>query len=240
MSETTEYGFDGIEQIFRDAEYLRDLHEDVSFVEHALITGRRRIVPYEPTFFLYVYFTFNTIFSIDWKESATCGELVDSKVFGEVDRIKSLIDFCFLDPSFASLYFPTFVEIVTMRFSDNEILEALDSIVVDGKKVKAADKGNAITSCKQLFTKEGFLSKDSWHMKTLYSFIYKVRCNIVHGSKSMDLLNEPKQKERILIYSYYLIALQHMLFMFLRDLDKGFWGSKSEHFVQKLRESHLR
>ena len=64
-------------------------------------------------------------------------------------------------------------------------------------------------------------------MKEIISFIYSVRCNIVHGTKTMQHMREEGQRDRIMIYSYLIIALTHMLFMCLEYHSEGYYSESS-------------
>ena len=47
-------------------------------------------------------------------------------------------------------------------------------------------------------------------------FIYKVRCNIFHGSKSLDETSEPNQRRRIEVYDLFLKCLVSLFFLAVR------------------------
>ena len=235
MAEEMEDGVARIQNIYDASKYLRKLLEDVSLIEHALIEdGKEETKPYEPTFFLYVFFSFNTLFNIDWSKSIEEGVLVDA-TGKEEDEIRNFIKFCFPEnDSFANLYFPYFYDIVTMRSNGDvkTIVQAMKAIVVDNVNISAAEAGNCRTAFGNLLIKEGFTY---FYAKTLTTFIYKVRCNIVHGTKGFSDLKQPKQRERIVYYSFFLIALQYMLFMRLDYLNNGYFSPERENFISKLR-----
>ena len=231
-----------IDKLYYSVEHLKLMHENVSVIEHSLIEnkGKSVITPYEPTFFLYVYFTFNTIYSIDWANSLLSGEIeYYKKSIPDNKKINKLIDICFNtgDDSrrFISSFFPVFEKIMTMNYSKEEINQAMELIVVDDVNVTEQDKKKAIVSFKKILTKDGF---EAQVLKDISSYIHNVRCNIVHGRKSMNHMKDQKQKERISIYSYFYIAIQHMLFMFLNYLRNGEYLTISEVFVKSLSESH--
>ena len=233
MAEQMEEEDARIESVYQASKYLKELLEDVSVLEHALIEEGDEKKPYEPTFFLYIFFSFNTIFNIDWSKSKEEGVIVDA-AGKEEDQIKKLIDFCFSDNSFAEAFFPSFYSIVTLRAKGDvsSIHQSMKSIIVDNKRIKSGDADNCRSAFRSLLSERGFNCRN---MKTLATFIYKVRCNLVHGTKTFEDLRKPMQRERILYYSFFLIALQHMLFMRLEDLRNGFFSRRSEDFILKLR-----
>ena len=231
-----------IERVYQASKYLRKLHEDVALLEHALFEedNEKKLhenKPYEPTFFLYVFFSFNILYDIDWAKSIEEGELVDATVSDE-DRIRDLVNFCFpVEDSFPDLFFSSFYDIVTLRANGEvkRILRAMDSIIVDNIKINAGHATNCKSDFRNLLTRKGFTCRNA---KDLAKFIYKVRCNLVHGTKTFDDLKNPKQRERILYYSFFLIALQHMLFMRLENRCNGFFNKESDVFISKLRGRH--
>lgn len=218
---------------------LKDLHEDVAFYEHALIKARSRDPekPFIPTFFLYIYFTFNTIYTIDWENSPQDERLVEHRKSEERERINKMISFCFSDNQFVEAFFPHFIEIMTMKISKEMIISSMDNIIAEGVEIDDKEKEKAKKACEYILSKEGFSFQKGRHVKEFSTFIYKVRCNIVHGTK-LTVHADPGQKERILIYSYFLIAVQHMLFMFLGYKANGFFEGESESFIETLRRSH--
>ena len=219
-------------------ESLRALHEDICETEHSLIERGKTYMPYEPTFFLYNFFAFNTIFNINWDESRKEGVVIEQKKGSESDRINHLIHFCFDSKAFWDPFWETFVEIVTAKYSVQRIVGSLENIDPTGGKIDEDVTQSFKSACKLVLTKQGFTEEN---LKNVFSFIYKVRCNIVHGTKSMRHMENEQQRARIQIYSYFIIGLLHMLFMRLEFESDGFYNrSMSESFIQRLRQKSPR
>ena len=51
------------------------------------------------------------------------------------------------------------------------------------------------------------------------AFIYKIRCNIFHGAKTLKELHNPLQKKRIDIYAVFMIAINQMVFSYIDYLN---------------------
>ena len=47
------------------------------------------------------------------------------------------------------------------------------------------------------------------------TFIYKIRCNIFHGTKTLKELHNKSQQKRIDIYTVFLIAINQMVFSYI-------------------------
>ena len=56
-----------IDSLYHSVAYLKEIHEDISVLEHALIERGEESKPYSPTFFLYVFFSFK-VFNINLLE----------------------------------------------------------------------------------------------------------------------------------------------------------------------------
>lgn len=230
------YNHEDIDKVIEAARSLRMLHEDVCVTGHVLYDSTERYYPYWPTFFLYNYFCFNTVFNINWVESLKKGVLTshenaNKKWPPEESQIKKLIDYCFSEGRFVQQFLPTFKNIVTVKCCPEGILLAMRAIIPDNR-VKPELVSSFQDACDRILKKD---SIDVVDFKTIYSYIYQVRCNIVHGSKSMQHMNEPYQKERIMVYSYFIIALLHMLFERL-DYERceGYDNNKSYLFLVRL------
>ena len=223
-----------IDSLYHSVAYLKEIHEDISVLEHALIERGEESKPYSPTFFLYVFFSFNALYNIDWALSKDKGEQVDAQG-GEGDKIKALIDFCFSDAYFVDSFYPIFRDIVTMRSQGGpkSIHRSMRSIIVDDKRVTDSKAGDCRAMYRALLDSDtGFTNKN---VKTLATYVYDVRCNLVHGTKSFSDLRKPQQAERIVYYSFFLIAIQHMLFMYLEYLQNGSYKNASNQFMERLR-----
>ena len=55
--------------------------------------------------------------------------------------------------------------------------------------------------------------------RRIVTFIYKIRCNIFHGAKTLKELHNPLQKKRIDIYAVFMIAINQMVFSYIDYLN---------------------
>ena len=221
-----------IDELIEKVISIRYLHEDVCATEHAIYENSQCYIPYEPTFFLYNFFCFNIIFNIDWPASIRKGEVVESGG-KEKEQYTKLINFCFLsDTQFVKEFLPVYKTIVTFKYDTNSILKAMKEIVIDNVKIKASDKGSFQAACARVLQEESVHVED---IKAIYTFIYNVRCNIVHGTKTMNHMSDTEQRKRITTYSYMIVALLHMLFERLEYERSGFYRPyMSDHFIDQL------
>ena len=61
-------------------------------------------------------------------------------------------------------------------------------------------------------------------------FVYGVRCNLFHGSKTTVQLGGPAQQRRLLIYTAVLIATNSLLFRRVEEADVG-WRDVTVDFT---------
>lgn len=195
-------------------EDMKNLFEEHKRCVHSLTLGKKPYVPYAPTYFMYSFFFFNTLYNIDWKKSIETGYETISKISTEKDRQNALIEFCFTDDTFWSGYIDNFCKKVVCNYDYEKLMNCLDEIKLDkhkngrfyGKKGKDL-KDTFISDFNQLFCDSNFQCD---RVKRLIKFIYNVRCNIFHGEKCFSLMNEEKQKVRLMLYGDILMSVCQM------------------------------
>ena len=216
---------------------LQVLHQDSASLEHAIRMYDDKWHEFIPSRFIYSFFTFNTLYSIDWEESLAKGELISyddptpegennaktvKQRMPEKDRYPKYISFCFEDDDFVKLYEEFFFDFIGQTFEKEEILRELKKIKKDENSSGNIKRGYFIRdfydACYNTLTDHILKIDDS---KTIITFIYKIRCNIFHGAKTLKELNDKSQKKRIDIYTVFLIAINQMVFSYIDYLISG-------------------
>lgn len=207
---------------------LEVVHMGAAKLEHATRKGREPWKTFTPTRFVYSYFAFNSLYNVDWNESMRQVKLVmyDTENTSEAYRYHSYIDFCFQDDDFVLQYGKFFNDYVTSFYTASEIMDALSHIDVD-----KVDNGgiyskrfimnfcNACAACFKDSYENSHFNKDN--CRTLLKFIYQIRCNIFHGAKTLDEMQNKSQQKRIEIYTAIIIAANQMVFSYLSYLSEG-------------------
>mgnify|MGYP003312042369 CR=1 FL=1 len=75
-----------------------------------------------------------------------------------------------------------------------------------------------LIACEDCFDGRNFTKRNCL---TMVKFIYKIRCNIFHGSKTLQDMHDPSQQKRIEIYTAIIIAVNQMVFSYLEYLANG-------------------
>ena len=217
--------------LLRKTDLLSYIHGESARKEHAIMQGNEW-EPYIPTRFIYSFFTFNTLYNIDWKLSLERRNLYNfNSAPTEGDKYTKYLDFCCNEEEddFLIEYKDFFIRYVTANFSPDFILEELKKIQLDRKYSRGGinEQGKIddfITACEKCL-KGNCLSKDI--LKCIIDFIYKIRCNLFHGVKTMQDLQSEHQQIRLNIYSTFIVAINQMVFSYLEylrgdDITEGF------------------
>ena len=173
---------------------------------------------FEPTKFVYSYFAFNTFYNYDWVESfknqtLTLFKEIEDKALTETQKFKSMIDFIFDNTSPEERN--TLVKfILRPNNRENPIQKAklvnyINGITTDNKITESERESfkrefNNLIESEEL--KIGKLKKD------ILRFIYLVRNNIFHGTKTTIEMSDINQRKRLDIYSNILIGVNELLF----------------------------
>lgn len=212
---------------------LYHIHRDSASSNHAILNSERRWKRFIPTNFIYVFFTFNTLYNVDWEQSLRIGRkwiiLNNREDIYEFDKIEQYINFCCKDKEFLKIYKDFFRKYVTHRYSSGQILSELHQIQVD-KPFSNGRIWNEDIITHFLNVCHNFLENDIFDkhfIKGVARFVYYIRCNLFHGVKTMDMLNEPAQQIRLEIYTLFIIAINQMVFSYIEylngcDINKSF------------------
>ena len=201
------------------------MYEEIKDSIHSAIIQGRKFERYYPSYFLYSFFFYNTMFNYDWKESFIAGRLILSMDNNEKKRSHRLIDFCFQDDTFIKTrkYRDIFTSEVLQNYHNiHEIYEILEGIKSDREfnkysksKIDTELIKNFNNIINSIFIDKKFCKE---YLYTLVDFIYLVRCNIVHGSKSLSDMNKDDQKDRLLFYKDILMAVNKMVLDYAKHL----------------------
>ena len=232
------YTADNIDSIYNQVSILFTIHRDINSCIHAVRKGNQELVePFIPTHFIYEFFIFNTIYSINWQNSLKYGNI--SNLWGdELDKQKKYLDFIFNNEEFVKSYDSKFKKIF-FKIDVNEIKYVKERVRLDKdhfpKHIK--DRGSlkdnneldnfkkavdSILDDKQLINKE--------NIQSIITLIYRVRCNIFHGVKSIDELNREIERKKLKFYTNILIAVNQMVFSYLDFLSNKKCGGDNNRF----------
>ena len=193
--------------------YAKVVHEGVRSMKHG-IRQDGEWIDYYPTYFIYSFFAFNSLYNYDWETSLRIGELKEyDEQMGERYKQKSYIDFVFSDPLFTSVYKDQFTRDFTRYFSKETIIQELESMSDD-----RFHRRMMISSVNSLFKRDRF-NKDI--VDEITKYLYRVRNNIFHGAKSVKEMEDLGQQRRLIIYASFVIALNQMVFSYIAYLNKS-------------------
>ena len=173
---------------------------------------------FEPSRFIYSFFTFNSLYEINWSDS-----IADNTIYYEFDndpektkestKMRAYINFIFeyaTEDDFKILS----QNIKKMGkgkkpLENNELHNLLQEIVLDDR-IKNSDKNDFIVKIEKLVS--GRKLTPSQYFNSIVKFIYYVRNNIFHGSKTTIEMAEKKQRDRLIVYSNILNQTNELFF----------------------------
>lgn len=210
-----DYLISKIDRVNHQSNNLKHIHKASATLKHA-IWKNEEWQSFIPTYFIYSYFTFNTLYNIDWSESLKRGFLWNGRKGYEEIKQSNYLYFCFEDGEFVDLYKHFFIDFVIKSNKGINIIDELSKIKVDeywhGSIKKQLDIDIFVRACKDVFEQKNF-NRDN--VIIIIDFIYKIRCNIFHGEKTIKELYDQEQMKRLLIYATILIAINQMVFSYI-------------------------
>ena len=224
----------------------RTIHKEAAQINHGIEiknvkTHEYEWVDYTPTRFIYSFFTFNTLYNIDWHNSLRSGNIHFFRReddFTEEEKQDAYLSFVFKDEEFVSIFKDAFINYITRDITANDIIVELREIQPDRDNNGSVRSPQYIKtfqdSMKSLLLDKTFNKKT---VSTILDFIYSIRCNIFHGVKTMKQMLQSSQIERLDIYTSVIIAINQMCFSYIEYLiDGGDYVEKNiENVFSRLR-----
>jgi hypothetical protein len=167
--------------------------------------------------FVYQFFIYNSLYQVDWPASIQTGALQYHPTRDEEQSQAAFEEFL----QNASSSIP---DALNRAFADIEVLNIAGSwtmIVPD--PLITEEQGTKFLNDLRAFQRNlrglrrahhpAQVSEVFPYIRELRGFIYRVRCNIFHGRKSLSEVGEPSQNERIKVYYLFLNGLVTLFFL---------------------------
>ena len=173
---------------------------------------------FQPTTFIYSFFVFNILYNYDWQKSFQEKKLITYESLKitkhERDKIEKFTNFCLENPVFALEYTKRFQTILNYEFSIDEIEKAIYTITPDSR-ITEESKDAFINSIERIM-EEGEHKTFKEDVCDCLKFIYDIRCNVLHGTKTLkEIIDNEVECTKLKIYSWFIIASCQMLFSYL-------------------------
>jgi len=226
---------------------LAALHEATIRLEHAVRdVGQTEWNEFAPSRFVYAFFTFNSIYSFNWEDSFKERKAItwrsENEVhgLGEDEQFKAYVKYVdhVLSPETGSIF-------------SEQLVSSLESCCIDNAidELKGVNVTNATKKLKnlaiQLPGQFGHLLKGTARKHEFFptacavlEFVYRVRCNLFHGSKTHVQLLDQAQQRRLLIYSGILVATNSLLFKVTKKANIGWKDLKIDFHCPDQRSRH--
>jgi hypothetical protein len=185
---------------------------------------------FEPSKFVYAFFAFNSFYSIDWEETKKQNQLIKWEFIKssnsgkepktESQKINEMREYIYKsyvkdnkDIEGKDLVADEFVIKLKkfLRVDKNIINEILNKIVTDST-IDDKKKNSFIKNFENLYDKNLRGNNFNRALYGLLFFVFSVRNNIFHGSKTVIEMMDDNQRDRFEVYTAILLAVNEMLF----------------------------
>lgn len=223
---------------------LRALHEFCTTYQHYIMPRSVKPLVHDPqsrprdfkaSAFVYAFFTFNALYSVDWEESQRKPYMEPVAASGfQQERFCKMVAFCYKNHHDAATVYTTRLKEYCMLLGVRDPIQALapmramsrqsmeSKLAKQFKERQGKSDEIAINSIEEF--KQAFQSVYSWQSDALENsledhriaingllyFVYLVRNNTFHGSKDVTQLNR-QQEQRLLVYAAILMAVNELL-----------------------------
>jgi len=180
---------------------------------------------FEPTNFIYSFFVFNYIYNYDWERSFDNNKLYESHEKYESNKIYKMIEYFIRTNEKKTIQ--NYIDILktNLPYKYKKSFNILSNIRDNTEKSK-----KFLTAFEEIYEVENDINKYITKLKKIYYFIYKVRCNIFHGSKTEIQMIEHNQKQRMEIYTSLLLSINELFTIIAISESRG-WGN---HLVKRM------
>ena len=202
---------------------LKEIHLSVTKIQHGINTENKGWIDYFPSQFVYSFFTFNTLYNINWRESLRYGiwqsyiktqepNSKSCRIYEETKQ-KYYTNVCLgKNNEFAEFFRPLFFKIVYHGYSPELIRTVLKGVKIDQSdngRIDENKKTSFIMQFEELYLPTGFTQEAIYNV---IHFLYLVRCNLFHGTKDWKEIQNLSQQIRFRIYANIMTAINQMVF----------------------------
>jgi hypothetical protein len=221
------------EELIKESDFIdeiKDLHR-----LHLVTKDFKHIIEYEkgswkmfePSKFVYSYFAFNSFYNYDWQKSCEVNSLYsldkisddeEVKSVPEVKKMKKMINFIF--ENIVEEDKNEFIRFIKKPFKGEhpvpieKLIESIEGITPDNR-ISDSERVEFKENFNQMITENKL---QIGKLKNMARFVYLVRNNIFHGTKTTIEMSNKKQRDRLEIYANILIGVNELLFKSLEKL----------------------
>lgn len=209
-------------------------------LDHAIAYRDSKWKLFEPSKFIYSFFTFNMLYDIDWKEIFYRDYIRnDDNRNHSLDKIYRLLEFIH-----DRLSTDTFNKTYSKYDNELRIMRNSKSIVPDyninyiNRSSFLQHHNSYLRNYRSALLKIQSREFDIIDHYNLVIFCYQIRNNIFHGHKKASEMIQSGQRIRLLDYSNIIIATIEMFFDILKD-DYGYRLATDDEFTENTQIDYL-
>lgn len=210
---------------------IEGFHTDNRKLEHFARFPQNRVISTMPlTAFVYQFFLYNSLYQIDWDSSFRNNELIYHKNYTNQtsDGLKEWQQQSEFE-KFMQKRDMTCTHLLTAFQPLSKIqLNGNWTSVIPDERVRSNDGHHFFRRMRELkmmaSSNEASKTVDSLYddVGKCRSFVYTIRCNIFHGSKTLGQIHDPNQKQRINVYFEFLHGLMSAFFNIVKVENKRY------------------
>lgn len=177
---------------------------------------------FEPSKFIYSFFSLNMIYEVDWYNSIKVRNQLSYQ--GDVyahTKLYNLLEFIYKSNNYFDFY------------EEYKNFGVIEKLIENSKSISEDPNINRINNCEKLTVRDTFLKnyrdaiqniskavvavEDHYN---LLAFTYQIRNNIFHGEKTVGMMTLKDQRERLIDYTNIVLTTLEMFFCILeRNYD---------------------
>lgn len=219
---------------------------------------------FEPSKFVYAFFAFNSFYSIDWEETQKQQQLIKWELFSnsgeendkpktesqKISEMRKYIYYSYVKQNGSKEEQYAAKEVIANQFvlrlnifidDDLTNIKEIMMNIVSDNIINDKMKNSFLEAFDNLTEKRLLGKRFNDAFDTVLKFVFYVRNNIFHGSKTVIEMMESGQRERFKVYTAILLAVNEMLFDVIEknfDWERNEIDSNLER-KQKLKENQI-
>lgn len=208
--------------LHKHLEGLYKLHLASVALQHAVRKERDDWAVFEPSQFIYAFFTFNTLYTINWSETRRAERVIEwyQRDNEYEDKIKNVLVFC-LSADNGNTYVTNLIRELRREAPIRSILDRIKPDDQIGKRLISKFKTPIV---RIIDDGDNNVTMDEY--ESIFKFIYMVRNNVFHGQKTTLEMLDPDQRHRFSIYTKILTSFNYTLLTYASEC--GMWSKQGD------------
>jgi hypothetical protein len=191
---------------------MADAHRGIFDSEYFCKNYKKEISITEGSRFIFEYFIFNSLYSVDWKEPFE-GGVIKKHELGKSELAMQRKFIKYLRPRTEVTKIHQVIQNYILPFKKHEVFDNVPSLRISGEEERdGKDFCSYVINIQKLINKNEIKNKFYENLQRCLRFIYAVRNNIFHGTKIPGDYWDEDQRLRVDLYSKIIGATNELFF----------------------------